>query len=191
MRTIITFSVFLLTLFSCKQKEKESKSEQTQISKISPEEMGEDRIVSQGMEFFVANTIYSRWNKLTYENESPEAHFILMDLYPEGKNTRNTKEEVLPPFDENMKLIMEGDIDNAVAAFGKLPHWFQEITYIGVTGPISPHKIATSTIYLEPGLYIMECYMKMADGTWHTSHCMYKEIIFTKESTKMEPPRYI
>ncbi len=189
MRTIITFSVLLLTFFSCKQKEKESKSEQTHIGQISPEKMGEVHIVTQGMEFFVADTLYSGWNKLTYKNDSPEVHFILMDLYPEGKNAQNTKEEVLPPFDEGMKLIMEGDMDNAVAAFGKLPPWFQEIKYMGGTGLISPNKIATSTIYLEPGLYIMECYVKMADGTWHTSHGMYKQIIVIPEKTKMEPPK--
>lgn len=189
MRTLITFSVLLLTLFSCKQKEKESKSKQTQISKISPEEMGEVQIVTQGMEFFVADTLYSGWNKLTYKNDSHEVHFILMDLYPEGKNAQNTKEEVLPPFDEGMKLLMEGDMYNAVVAFGKLPPWFQEVKYMGGTGLISPNEIAASTVYLEPGLYIMECYVKMADGTWHTSHGMYKEIIVTKESTKMEPPK--
>ncbi|PIB30441.1 hypothetical protein [Maribacter sp. 4G9] len=189
MRTIITFSVLLLTLFSCKQKEKESKSKQTQISKVSSEEIGEVQIVTQGMEFFVADTLYSGWNKLTYKNDSPEVHFILMDLYPEGKNAQNTKEEVLPPFEEGMKRIMDGDMNNAILAFGKLPEWFQKVRYMGGTGLISPENTAKSTVYLEPGLYIMECYVKMMDGSWHTSHGMYKQIIVTENKTVLRPPK--
>jgi hypothetical protein len=146
------------------------------------------KVKSIGMDFIVKDTLNSGWNTFKYTNESTEVHFILMDLYPEGKNARNTKNEVLPPFEEGMKLIMNNDMESAVAAFGKLPAWFQEIKYMGGTGLISPNRTAISTIYLEPGLYIMECYVKMADGTWHTSHGMYKEIIVTGPNTDLAPP---
>ena len=188
MRTHYPILFLLFLILSCNT----DKKKKLPVTAKLPEESVESGIVkvrTQGMEFFVDDTLNAGWNTITYQNDSQEVHFILFDLYPKGKTAQNTKNEILPPFDEGMKLIMEGDMENAVAAFGKLPKWFQEVKYMGGTGLISPHEIATSTIYLEPGLYIMECYVKMADGTWHTSHGMYKEIIVTKEGTKMEPPK--
>lgn len=184
MKSIYPF-VAILLLTACKtDKKKEAVTETVEIPKP-----GSVQVQTQSMEFFSPDTLKSGWNTFIYENASTEVHFILMDLYPEGKTAADTQTDILPPFDEGMKLIMEGDIENAIAAFGKLPPWFQEVKYMGGTGIISPKHTAISTIYLEPGLYIMECYVKMADGTWHTSHGMYKEIIVTRESTKMEPPK--
>ena len=188
MRTILLLSLLILTFASCKPKEKNSTAEEPPAAKISPLKMGEVSIMTKSMEFFTSDTLYSGWNTLQYENQSPEVHFVLLDLYPQGKTIVDTKAEILPPFDEGMKLIMEGDMDNAVAAFGKLPEWFQQIKFMGGTGFISPKHTAKSTVYLEPGRYMMECYVKMFNGEWHTSHGMLKEIIVKEESTNLQPP---
>ena len=186
MRTILLLSLIIL-LASCRQ-EKKNTAEETQVTTLSPLKMGEVDIMTQSMEFFTADTLYSGWNTLSYENRSPEVHFVLLDLYPEGKTVADTKTDILPPFNEGMKLIMAGDIENAVAAFGKLPEWFQQVKYMGGTGFISPKHTAKSTVYLEPGRYIMECYVKMFNGEWHTSHGMLKEIIVKNEPTDLKPP---
>lgn len=188
MRTLVTLTVLLLTLFACKPKEKSTETETNELPVKSPEQMGEVHIATQSMEFFVADTLYSGWNNLIYENRSTEVHFVLVDLYPAGKTVADTKAEVLPPFDEGMKLIMEGDMENAVAAFGKLPEWFQQIKFMGGTGLISPRHTARSTVYLVPGTYVMECYVKMFNGEWHTTHGMLKQIIVKEEKTDLEPP---
>lgn len=186
------FYLLLLTLIlisSCKSKEKQNDSNEKNLEvEISPLKKGDVSVTTQSMEFITADTLMSGWNTLIYENKSTEVHFLLMDLYPIGKTIADTKSDVLPPFDEGMKLIMEGDMENAVAAFGKLPEWFQKIQFKGGTGLISPKHTAKSTVYLEPGTYIMECYVKMFNGEWHTSHGMLKEIIVTGDSTTLEPP---
>jgi hypothetical protein len=188
MRIFYLLSTVTLLFFSCKPKEKNSKTVADPIPVVSPLKKGEVSISTQSMEFFVADTLYSGWNNLTYENKSTEVHFVLMDLYPTGKTMANTKAEVLPPFDEGMKLIMKGDMENAVTAFGKLPEWFQQIKFMGGTGLISPRHTAKSTVYLEPGVYAMECYVKMFNGEWHTSHGMLKQIIVKEEKTDLQPP---
>ena len=183
--------LFVLTLLAASCISKEKQKDEVDISSkkvINPLKEGQVEIITKSMEFFSADTLYSGWNTLFYENQSQEVHFVLMDLYPSGKSVEDTKKDVLPPFDEGMKLIMEGDLDNAVAAFGKLPEWFQDIKYKGGTGLISPKYTAKSTIYLEPGTYAMECYVKMFNGEWHTSHGMLKQIIVKEESTTLEPP---
>lgn len=180
MRNLIALSFLLLTLFACKTKEKDTK-EETVTTEKSPTEIGEVHISTQSMEFFVADTIHSGWNTLIYENKSPEVHFVLMDLYPEGITIENTKAELLPPFDDGMRLIMENKMDSAMTAFGKIPEWFQQVKFMGGTGLVSPKHTVKSTVYLEPGRYIMECYVKMFNGEWHTSHGMLKEIIVSKK----------
>ena len=187
MRTLLTFCFLLLTLSACKTKEKDTKEEKTTREK-KPLEFGEVLISTQSMEFFVADTLYSGWNTLIYENKSPEVHFVMMDLYPEGITIENTKAELLPPFDDGMRLIMENKMDSAMVAFGNIPKWFQQVKFLGGTGLVSPQHTAKSTVYLEPGRYIMECYVKMFNGEWHTSHGMLKEIIVTNQTTELTPP---
>ena len=187
MRTLLTFCFLLLTLFACKTKEKDTKEEKTTREK-KPLEFGEVLISTQSMEFFVADTLYSGWNTLIYENKSPEVHFVMMDLYPEGITIENTKAELLPPFDDGMRLIMENKMDSAMVVFGNIPKWFQQVKFLGGTGLVSPQHTVKSTVYLEPGRYIMECYVKMFNGEWHTSHGMLKEIIVTNQTTELTPP---
>ncbi len=188
MRTLLIISILMLTLFACKSKEKDAKQEATKLESKSPLEQGEVNISTQSMEFFVADTLYSGWNTLVYENKSQEVHFVMMDLYPEGITIENTKAELLPPFDDGMKLIMENKMDSAMIAFGKLPEWFQQVKFLGGTGLVSPKHTVKSTIYLEPGRYMMECYVKMFNGEWHTSHGMLKEIIVSNDITDLIPP---
>ncbi|MER3318040.1 MAG: hypothetical protein RIB79_07085 [Allomuricauda sp.] len=183
MRTLLTFFFLLLTLFACKTKEKDKTTPEKK-----PLEFGEVLISTQSMEFFVADTLYSGWNTLIYENKSPEVHFVMMDLYPEGITIENTKAELLPPFDDGMRLIMENKMDSAMVAFGNIPKWYQQVKFLGGTGLVSPKHTAKSTVYLEPGRYMMECYVKMFNGEWHTSHGMLKEIIVTNQTTELTPP---
>lgn len=183
----MTFSFLLFTLYSCKTKEKDTKEEKP-ITEKSSLELGQVNISTKSMEFFVADTLYSGWNNLIYENQSQEVHFVMMDLYPEGITIENTKAELLPPFDDGMRLIMENKMDSAMIAFGKIPDWYQQVKFLGGTGLVSPKHTVQSTIHLEPGRYIMECYVKMFNGEWHTSHGMLKEIIVMNESTELNPP---
>lgn len=187
MRNTITIGFLMLVLFACKTKEKET-NEETSTPEKPPLELGQVNVSTKSMEFFSADTLYSGWNTIYYENQSQEVHFVLLDLYPEGKTIENTKAELLPPFDEGMRLIMENKMDSAMAAFGEIPEWYFQVKFMGGTGLISPKHTAKSTVYLEPGLYTMECYVKMFNGEWHTSHGMLKQIIVKEESTTLEPP---
>lgn len=183
---IIWFGLMFL-LQGCleNQKKKEAKLISAPVDNTS----GIVKVRTLGMEFNTKDTLSAGWNTIIYTNESEEVHFLLFDLYPTGKNLTDTKKDILPPFENGMKLIMEGNMDDAILAFGELPEWFQQVKYKGGTGLISPGKTAKSTVYLEPGLYIMECYVKMADGTWHTSHGMYKQIIVTDNRTLLQPTK--
>jgi hypothetical protein len=168
---------------SCKSDKKETNSEAEEIEKENVID-----VLTEDMEFQMPDTIPSGWVTFRYKNASPQTHFILVDDYPEGKTLDTIKAVVLPPFDAGMKLINEGKFDESIAEFGKLPPWFPEVKFIGGTGLISPNHVATSTMKLNPGFYIVECYVKMSNGMFHGSMGMVKEVIVSDiDSGNTEP----
>ena len=173
----------LITFSSCKKDKKQEEPSEPETKQDSVVE-----IVTNNMDFQSADTIKSGWNTFKYINKSTQAHFFLLDKYPEGKRLENTIAEVGPPFDNGMALIMEGKMDEAMAEFGKLPKWFGEIVFTGGSGLVSPQTTSLTTVKLDPGLYIMECYVKMANGKFHTSMGMAKELMVLDEDSGNSPP---
>ena len=180
---LLLFSLFLIV--NCKS---ESKNDPKSTEEVAVKDTG-IKVLTTSMEFQCADTISSGWNKFIYENRSTEPHFILLDKYPEGKSIIDTEKYVTPPYDEGMALIMEGKNEEAMEAFGKLPEWTAQIVYSGGTGLISPKQTATTHVNLKPGYYIMECYVKMPNGRFHTSMGMTKELIVIDENSGNEPPK--
>ncbi|WP_339917082.1 hypothetical protein [Yeosuana marina] len=174
---------FTATLYSCKFDKKERKPEEP---KIENEQV--INILTENMDFQMADTIPSGWNTFRYKNASTQTHFFLIDKYPEGITLDSVKARVLPPFDKGMKLINEGNAEEGFAQFGKLPAWFMEMKNYGGSGLISPGLVTETTVKLNPGYYIIECYVKMSNGVWHTSMGMATEVIVSEtNSGNIEP----
>jgi len=183
---LILFLVFLtssLIFQSCKSDKKDAKPEAEEVEKDSVID-----ILTEDMEFQMPDTIPSGWVTFRYKNASPQAHFIMVDDYPDGKTLDTIKARVVPVFDEGMNFINEGKMEEGFAAFGKLPEWFPEAKFIGGTGLVSPNHVATSTMKISPGYYIFECYVKMSNGAFHVSMGMVKEVIVSDtDSGNSEP----
>lgn len=190
-RTLKLSLLFLLFVTTaCKQNEKQSKTVGNPSTTTQPVAKAENtiRIITRSMEFQSVDTISSGWNTFEYDNLSNEAHFFLLDKYPEGKTIENTLNDVAPVFAEGMDLINAGKTEEGFAAFGKLPTWYFDIVFSGGSGLISPKHTAVSTLKLDPGYYVMECYVKMPNGKFHTLMGMAKPLIVTEEDSDNEPP---
>jgi hypothetical protein len=176
----------LLAIASCKQNPKEKPDPAT------PQDKGPDRIqvTTKSMEFFAPDTIPSGWNTFVYDNQSTEPHFILLDKYPDGKTIENAESEVGPAFEAGMTQIMEGNMEAAMEAFGKLPEWFSKVVFSGGTGLIGANQTAITTVHLQPGYYVMECYVRMPDGRFHNTMGMAKELIVLEGDSGKRPPEY-
>lgn len=184
-RSFAFFTLVFLFLGACKT---EPKKQQQTDAIAEADERQVVRVVTKSMEFYAPDTIPSGWNTFVYENQSTEPHFILLDKYPEGATIENAEKEVGPAFDEGMALIIEGKMGEAMEAFGKLPEWFSEVVFLGGTGLISANETAVTTVNLEPGYYVMECYVRMPNGKFHNSMGMAKELIVTEEDSGLSPP---
>jgi hypothetical protein len=135
------------------------------------------------MDFQMVDSISSGWNTIRYKNQSNQTHFVLFDKYPEGKYFKDTEAEILPVFDNGMKLINEGKSEEGFDEFKKLPEWFFDIVFTGGTGLISPGQVGETTLKLDPGYYIVECYVKMPSGEFHSSMGMVKPLIVTDNNS--------
>ena len=175
-------SCFLLTQ-SCKTDKKQEKNSTVDVEKENVIE-----IITKNMDFQMPDTIPSGWVTFRYKNASPQTHFFLIDKYPDGITLQNVIDEVGPPFDNGMKLINEGKVEEGYAEFGKLPEWFGEAKYLGGSGLVSSNHVSQTTVKLNPGYYIFECYVKMSNGVFHTSMGMEKAVVVSEtDSGNTEP----
>ncbi|NNE32669.1 MAG: hypothetical protein HKN40_09890 [Winogradskyella sp.] len=169
---LISFSYSFLLMQSCNSDKKKTQDETVTVEKENVIE-----IITENMDFQMPDTISSGWNTFRYKNLSPQTHFFLVDKYPTGKTSKDAENLVAPVFDNGMKLIMEGKTEEGFAEFSKLPEWFSDVVFVGGSGLLSPNEVCETTINLKPGNYIIECYVKMSNGMFHTSMGMTKDLV--------------
>ncbi|MBZ9730036.1 hypothetical protein LB467_10095 [Salegentibacter sp. JZCK2] len=182
------------SLVSCKNGEKSDFSHQMDI---------EERVVVEhvtlpvfgnlvevkttGMNFILPDEIPSGWTTFRYSNESQLTHFMLIDKLPvyKGKQITYADFEKIPPvFIDAMDLINSGKSEEGFAEFDRLPVWTFDIIYSGGVGLVSPGETAQTTVYVEPGTYVIECYVK----TGGKFHPMSKQLDVKKDSSYETPP---
>ena len=178
----------LIMAFSCKSEQKEQHlshvvSTDELLTANQPELPVFGNLVevkSTGMNFILPDEIPSGWTTFRYSNVSPVTHFMLFDKLPvvDGKQiTYADFGQIAPIFGDAMNLINEGNAEAGFAEFSRLPSWFSEIIFSGGVGMVSPGETAQTTIFLEAGTYVLECYVK-TNGIFHP---MSKQVI-VKES---------
>ncbi|GAA3576213.1 hypothetical protein [Snuella lapsa] len=184
---VLLIFIFLLNCKSDKKgsAEKETSTEQVETAKSIDKLV---RVTTKSMEFICSDTISSGWNTFQYQNQSNETHFILIEKYPPGKTIDTMETVVVPIFTKGMDLINAGKPDEGFAAFGALPKWFSEIKFLGGVGLTGPGQTSESTIKLDPGHYILECYVKMPNGKFHSSMGMAKAIFANDSDSGNIPP---
>lgn len=184
---LVILGLAFLTLagLSCGEKKK-NRSMATPAKK---EVVTEIDVTTENMEFMAPDTIPSGWVTWKYHNKSSQPHFILIDDPLDTITVKDFEEELLPPFGEGITLLYEGKNEEAFAAFGKIPEWFGGTVWPGGTGLISGGHTAETTLKLDPGYYIMECYIKMVSGMFHTNMGMYKVFIVSDEVSPLQEPK--
>jgi hypothetical protein len=136
--------------------------------------------------------IPSGWTTFRLTNEGQEEHFVYIYRLPEDKTYRQLEEEALGPFYRVWEQYATGEIDRAEAeaALGsEIPGWFfTDLAPSGGPALTEPGETSQATVLLEPGTYVMECYVKTPEGEWHTALGMQRELTVTADSTGASPP---
>jgi hypothetical protein len=124
-------------------------------------------VTIETLDFQMPDSIPSGWTTIRTNNTSAMTHLGVVERMPEGYGLREQQDQVVPVFQEGMDLIVAGDMDAALAKFGELPEWFGQIVFLGGPGLMGPQTVTETTVYLEPGTYLLECYVK-TDGIFHS-----------------------
>ncbi len=142
---------------------------------------------------FVGPTeIPSGWVTMRMANEGLEHHFVFLTLLPEGKTIEDYAADVGVPFGQVWEQLQSGALDKAGAGamLGELlPEWYASAASMGGPGLVAPGKTAQATMRLTPGNYVMECYVKTADGQFHVALGMALPLTVTAEDSGGRPPR--
>lgn len=176
----ITLGSFMI--FSCsKKEEKEEPVTESNDPVIE--------VVTNAMDFQMEDSIPSGWNTFRYVNKSNEAHFFVLEKLPDGIRLSNYENELIPVFKEGFDFMKLGNMEEGMKAFEKIPQWFGGVVNHGGVGILSGNSTGETTLFLEPGVYAMECYIRMPDGTPHVFLGMLKEVIVTDQASMLAEPQ--
>lgn len=150
-------------------------------------------VIARGLTFEAPDSIPSGWSTFRFTNESDMVHFAVVERLPEGITIRDQQAQVAPVFQEGMRLLDAGQADSAMATFGGLPEWFGKVVFSGGPGLTSPGQTSETTMHLEPGTYLLECYVKTA-GVFHSvspnppAYGMVRQLIVTEAPSGAPEP---
>ncbi|MDZ7780473.1 MAG: hypothetical protein U5R14_11180 [Gemmatimonadota bacterium] len=124
-------------------------------------------VIARDLTLVAPDSIAPGWTTFRFTNTSPMIHFAVVERMPDGIGLAEQQAEVAPVFQDGLDLLAAGEVDAAMATFGNLPPWFGEIVFMGGPGLTSPGRTSEATVHLEPGRYLLECYVK-TDGVFHS-----------------------
>lgn len=152
------------------------------------------------------NEISSGWTTFQFNNASGYDHFFLIWQVPEeGIEAAETAGEPLldhfyqsitEPFQMEFNPYIEGDrefsefTDSLVTAISETAPWFFDpgAKTMGGPGFTAAGTTSETTVHLEPGEYIVECYVKNEEEVFHSYIGMLEHISVTDEASDAEEP---
>ena len=178
--------LFLLGIFTISCEKEELNSTNLETADASVKSMNTVKITSTGMNFDAPDEIPQGWTTFSYKNKTSELHFFILVKIPDDKTLEEYHQEVTVPFNNYLKFLRGEEIEPEEMA---IAGWFFTEAYnTGGSGLIDPGKTAVSSVNLEPGNYIIECYVKLPNGDFHSLVGMLDQMTVTNEvSTSKEP----
>jgi len=120
----------------------------------------------EGLKFVGPDEIKSGWVTVRVNNGGGMTHHGLVYRLPDGITPQMLDEQVIGPIQASLTASIEGDSEKAAQIAATIPAWIADITYLGGPGMMSDGVTGEATMYLEPGNYIIECYVK-SNGVQH------------------------
>ena len=144
--------------------------------------------------FNVPEEVPSGWIAFVLNNEmAHEIHEISVAKIPEGIGYAQYLSEYVGAWEILLQNFQDGEIERSELgerAQELLPEWEREnrVEYINARGLLAAGRIASKTVYLEPGNYALDCWVKTKDGIIHISTGMTRPLTVTEASTNSPEP---
>jgi hypothetical protein len=164
------------------------------LAACQPADRGQPHVVeviARDYAFDAPAEIPSGWTTFRMKNEGKEHHFLLLNRLPDGKTFEEYVAEVGLPFDSVWHELKRGAIDKeeAGAMLGRLlPAWYASVEQMGGPGLVAAGGVAQTSVKLEPGTYVIECYVKTAEGEFHSALGMARPLTVTSDASGASAP---
>ncbi len=142
--------------------------------------------------FQAPEVIPSGWTTIRFRNEGEEHHMIFLARLPEGQTFESYVAELEVPFSRAWYAIRDRELDQEQALarmFQELPAWFGDLDFPGGSGIAAPGVTTEVTLNLQPGTYVMECYIKTPEGEVHYMEGMARAITVSPRPSGARPPQ--
>ncbi len=144
--------------------------------------------------FTAPPTFPSGWVTLQLKNAGEQPHFLLLWRLPEGRTFDEWVTDVADPFNSLYVDYQAGTLELAefLEKLGAgLPEWFASTERMGGPGFTAAGRTSRTTVHLEPGDYVMECYVRAADqpNKFHGALGMLRPLIVTSDASGGSPPQ--
>ena len=120
----------------------------------------------EGLKFVGPSEIKSGWTTIRIANNGGMTHHALVYRLPDGITVEMVDEQVARPIQASLTAAIEGDTEKAAQIASTMPAWVADLVWMGGPGMMSDGVTGEATMYLEPGNYVVECYVK-SDGVQH------------------------
>ena len=190
----LAVSLFVASLAACQPPDRDQTQDSaSETAAESPSDAHLVEVTAVDYAFQAPAEIPSGWTTFRMKNEGQEEHFLLLNRLPNGKTFEDYQREVAAPFDSVWHSLNAGSIDKAEAGrrLGSLlPDWYlSSVKQMGGPGLVAPGGISQASAKLDPGTYVIECYVKSPDGEFHSSLGMVRPMTVTDASSGVPAPQ--
>jgi len=149
-------------------------------------------VIARDFSFEAPEQIPSGWTTFRFKNEGAQEHFMALTRMPEGLTVDDYLTDMVHgAFGGAMGPYYAGEVELGTALenlVAMIPEWYAEVTPSGGAGLASGGIVSETSVELEPGYYVMECYVKAPDGRFHVDMGMIRGLIVTDDASGASAP---
>lgn len=172
----LALALFTATLFACQTAPRPEIADPAML----PAEANVVEVIAEDYAFAAPDEIRSGWTTFRLSNAGQETHFVYLSRLPEGRSFDEYVQQIGVPINEVWYQLREGAITKAEVGEilgATLPEWmWTGVRAKGGPGLVAPGGVAQATVLLEPGDYVMECFMKTPEGELHWMEGMIRPL---------------
>lgn len=135
-------------------------------------------------------TIQAGWTSVELMNRGEATHMLEFARLP-AEGSYDEVRDYLHVRDTLEATLNAGVIDSSgyqEALNRRRSAWFDSIESAGGVGNVAPGRPGVTTLRLEPGTYVMLCYVEDSAGTLHYRRGMHNKLTVTEDSSGALPP---
>ena len=136
--------------------------------------------------------IASGWTTFELDNPTEHTHFAYLARLPQAAIDAAGERDLLEFYIEQVTEPFQGFMDHLLGKDPRhpivFPEWFADVLPSGGPGLTSGGETAATTVNLDPGEYIMECYVKNDEGEFHSYLGMIDHLTVSEERANSPQP---